>query len=440
MSRLAVAVAAFSLTGCALQDTSTPVPQGDALILGRLAEVRPVAGEPGTFEVDIRAGVPESLQAVMRREGRPVPELQKDLAVRVRVTPDTVCIHDHVATDLSAFRAGEEVAVLPQPGTSAMIGTRLLTAEAAEFNSFLAYETRFLPRALDAIPTAALGSADPARINSGGTERTPIPVAGGKVVYFAAGLKPGSAKGDAPRGAVRPRMKRADGTLAPWAVGGYRPYRVAWVDGRWGVPQPVELPGLGEAASATVTWASTDETALLAEIVERGKPPRLAAASRASTREPWGALQPVAGAPSDGAGDAQRFGSRGLALVWTVYEAGTSDLWLLLEGKDGQRLEPRINTLGAEWAPRVGPGTSLYFCRFDRQLVFRQGMVQEVRLPGAQRHPLLEAVPTADGALLFCRVPTFGPGEPDWDLAVAAKAGEGWGAAVRLDEWRPAGA
>ena len=84
-----------------------------------------------------------------------------------------------------------------------------------------------------------------------------------------------------------------------------------------------------------------------------------------------------------------------------------------------------------------GP-TLRHFCRADRQLVFRQGMVQEVRLAGVQRRPLLEAAPTADGSLLFCRVPTFGPGEPDWDLAVAARAGEGWSEAVRLDQWRPA--
>ena len=195
MSRLIVAAAALSLAGCALQDTSTPVPQADSLILGRLADIHAVNGEPGTFEVNIRAGVPESLKSVMRREGRPVPELEQDLAVRVRVTPDTVCIHDRIATDLAAFRPGEEVAVIPQPGTSAMVGTKLLTAEAAEFNSFLAYETRFLPRALGDATVASLGPGDPARINPSGLERAPIPVAGGRVVYFAAGLRAANTAG-----------------------------------------------------------------------------------------------------------------------------------------------------------------------------------------------------------------------------------------------------
>jgi hypothetical protein len=87
----------------------------------------------------------------------------------------------------------------------------------------------------------------------------------------------------------------------------------------------------------------------------------------------------------------------------------------------------------------VGPNNTLYFCRGERQLVFTGGAVEEVRLPGVQLRPLLEAAPASDGSLLFCRVPRYVPGEPDWDLAVCARSGDGgWGAAVPLDEWRPA--
>ena len=87
----------------------------------------------------------------------------------------------------------------------------------------------------------------------------------------------------------------------------------------------------------------------------------------------------------------------------------------------------------------MGPNNTLYFCRGERQLVFSGGAVEEIRLPGAQLRPLLEAAPATDGALLFFRVPRFVPGEPDWDLAVAVRAADGrWGAAVRLDDWRPA--
>ena len=136
-------------------------------------------------------------------------------------------------------------------------------------------------------------------------------------------------------------------------------------------------------------------------------------------------------------GDAQRFGNKLLSLVWTVYDAGGSDLWLSKEGAVGERLDPRIDTLGPEYAPRVGPGNVLYFCRGDYQLLFAGGVVQEVRLPGRQRHPLLDATPTKSGAYLFFRVPRYTPGQLDWNLAVAPKSGASWGNAVLLDDWKP---
>jgi hypothetical protein len=95
-----------------------------------------------------------------------------------------------------------------------------------------------------------------------------------------------------------------------------------------------------------------------------------------------------------------------------------------------------INTR-REWAPRVGPRTTLYFCRGQRQLLFEGSMVHEVRLAGTQRRPFVEAAPLADGSALFVVTPRFTPGEPDVDIAVARSAEGGWGAAVPLDEWKP---
>ncbi len=57
--------------------------------------------------------------------------------------------------------------------------------------------------------------------------------------------------------------------------------------------------------------------------------------------------------------------------------------------------------------------------------------MQEVRLPGAQRRPLLEAAPSADGKLIFFRVPRYTVGALDWDLAVAPLTG------ATLGEARP---
>jgi len=437
MPRFPLIVIALVAVSCGIQDTTSPVPQPDILILGRIAGSRPLPEEPGVTEVEVKAGLPDTLQSVMRREGRPIPQLEKDLLVRVRVTPDTVCIDSMLPADLDAFRIGKEVAVVPKSGTCAMVGTKELLAEAGEMYLFSAYQIHFLPRALTQLPASIRERSDPARINSSGTERTPLPVSGGRALYFAAGLLPPGDPKEQPFGAVRKGMEEQPGKLGAWSVGGFRPYRVAWGGSGWSAPESVVLPGLAADASAMITWINPAETACLVEVLTPEEPHRLFESSRRTDKDPWDALEKVEVPPDANVGDAQRFGAKGGALVWTHYIEGTSDMWLQTVGVQGQPLEPRINTLGAEWAPRVGPNNSLYFCREQRQLVFSGGLVREVRLPGKQRRPLLEAAPTPDGKLLFFRVPRYAPGEIDWDIAVAAKDGEGWGPAVLLDEWRP---
>jgi len=200
----------------------------------------------------------------------------------------------------------------------------------------------------------------------------------------------------------------------------------------------VALQGLAEEASAAVTWVNDDETSLLVEVRRQDEPVALFAARRNSPKDSWGPLERVERAVGESVGDAQRFAARDEALVWTSYAFGSSDLWLAMPGQAGAGLEPRINTLGPEWAPRVGPNTTLFFCRGERQLLFGGGVVREVRLPGALRRPLLEAAPTRGGEALFFRYPAwFAPGELDWDLAVALREGESWGTPIPLDEWRP---
>jgi hypothetical protein len=437
MHRVIVASLALLSIGCGMQDTTEPVPQPDTTIFGRIAAIRPVENAPGTYDVDIRSGLPETLRAVMQQERRAIPELEKDLTSRVRVTPDTVCVADMRAVDLDDFRAGQEVAVIPSPGTSAMIGTKVLLATAAEFYLFSSYQVRFIPRSLQGLPAGVDDRRDPKRINSSGVERTPLPLDGGRVVYFAAGLLPSVMPRGEPRGAVRAGMRGPDGKLAAWAVSGYRPYRTAFERGRWTTPEPVDLPGLPAVASARITWVDPNETRCLVTVEESGHPKELLASSRSSSAEPWGPLAKVDDAKGESVGDAQRFGTKGGALVWTVFDANGSDLWLVTTGHGAGPLEPRINTLGPEWAPRVGPGTTLYFCRSDRQLLYAGKMVQEVRLPGKQRRPLFEAAPTADGRYLFFAEPIYTSVQPDSDIAVAERRGKGWGAPVSLDDWRP---
>ncbi|MFH1176589.1 MAG: hypothetical protein V1750_04205, partial [Acidobacteriota bacterium] len=253
MKRLSL-MCAVAAAGCSMGDSSLPVSQPDTPVYGRVAAVRELAGEPGIWELEAKAGLPESLQAVMRRERKLIPFLEKDLAVKIRVTPDSLCIANLRATDVDSLRAGQEFAAIPRPGSCAMVGTKLLLAEAAEVYLFSAYQVRFLPRSLELLPKEVTAAGDEARINSPGYEGTPLPIRGGQTVYFAAGLLPSWRDGGSPRGAVRDGMRLADGTLAPWAVGGTRPYRVEWQGSSWGKPERVVLAGVPEAASARLTW------------------------------------------------------------------------------------------------------------------------------------------------------------------------------------------
>lgn len=424
------------LSACPKDVTKTPVPQEDVLVVGRLAAANESPQEPGVVTLEIRLAMPESIKPVMRKEGRPIAEAQEEMMAKVRVDRSTVCVVDGVAGDVSRLRVGQEVVAVPISGSCAMVGAKTLLADAAEVYDFRSYQVRFLTKSLEQIPSWVNDRRDPAKVNSSGKEVSPVPLAAGKVLYFSAGLLPPVREGESPRGALRPGMVRG-GALLPWAEkGGLRPYRTEFARGSWTPPQELVFPDLPEDASLRVTWVSEDESALLAELRLPGKEPQLVQSTRQG-KGSWGPLEAVPDTAGKAAGDGQRFGKQLGAMVWTVYEFGSSDLWLKFQNQAGQPVEPRINTLGAEWAPRLGPNTTLYFCRGDRQLLFAKQTVSEVRLPGNQRLPLLEAAPTADGSLLFYRLPRYTPGELDWDIFVSKKQGEGWSAPVPVDEFRP---
>ncbi|MCX7896050.1 MAG: hypothetical protein N2447_08900 [Thermoanaerobaculum sp.] len=432
---LGVVVVALLLAGCPRDVTQSPVPQEDVLVVGRLLAMTPAPQEPAVVHVEVRLGVPEALKPAMRREGRPIPEAEKEVTAKVRVDRSSVCVVDGEPGELSRLRVGQEVVIVPVSGSCAMVGTKVLLADAAEVYDFRSYQVRFLPKSLESLPSWVTDRTDPRAINSSGKEVTPVPVGDGRVLYFSAGLLPPVREGDPPRGPLRPGM-RASQALSPWAAqGGVRPYRTEFQGDRWSPPLPVRLPGLPEDAWVRVTWVSPAEDWLLAEVRTADQPPRLME-SRKDPRGEWMPLAEVKEAAGRAAGDGQRFGSSLAALVWTVYDVSSSDLWLKLQGQAGQPLEPRINTLGSEWAPRVGPNTTLYFCRGDRQLLFARQTVAEVRLPGSQRLPLTEAAPTADGRLLFYRLPRYTPVELDWDLYVSRWEQDQWGPPTPVDTFR----
>lgn len=435
MGRWLLLVVPLTLVSCFKDMTRTPVPQEDVLIVGRLVGLSERSQEPGVFNLQIRLAMPESIKGVMRNQGRPIPESEKEMVAKVKVTPDSVCVVDGLAGELSRLRSGQEVVVVPVSGSCAMVGESELLAEASEVYDFRSYQVRFLPKSVESWPAWISQRQDPSKINSSGKEVAPIPVKSGRVLYFSAGLLPPLAPGQPYRGALREGMTRGE-RLLPWAEqGGLRPYRTEFKAGAWTPPAPVVFPDLPDEASLKVTWVSPEEDALLAELRLPGREPQLVQSSKAASGS-WGKLEPVPEASGKASGDGQRFGKQLQALVWTVYEFQSSDLYLKLAEQEAGPLEPRINTVSAEWAPRLGPNTTLYFCRGDRQLFFGNKVLQEVRLPGTLRRPLQEAAPTADGKLLFFRFPRYSPGEPDWDIAVALREGEGWGVPTPVDEFR----
>ena len=101
-------------------------------------------------------------------------------------------------------------------------------------------------------------------------------------------------------------------------------------------------------------------------------------------------------------------------------------------------LEPPIFTIGSEWSPRTGSQGELFFCREDRQLIFKTGQVRALRLPGPHRILFTQAAPTSDGRWIFFCMPKFRPLELEQNIWVA-RIGDDFaiGEPVPVDDWRP---
>jgi len=147
----------------------------------------------------------------------------------------------------------------------------------------------------------------------------------------------------------------------------------------------------------------------------------------------------VEGTEGGDAFDATRTAGDPAGVVFASTRSGGGDLYLV-DTSSGQTgpLQPEINSGRLEWGARVGPEGELYFVRGDRQMRFRGGRVDEVRLPVPHRAVIIEATPTGDGRWLFFAMPKLRPIEFDFDIYVAPLAEDGSvGTAVAVDEWRP---
>ena len=279
--------------------------------------------------------------------------------------------------------------------------------------------------------------ADPTRINSDGIERAPIPLAGGRVLYFTARLRPPIHQGEEWIGALRPGiLQPSEGERVI-----ERSYRAELEDDGWSQPEPVVFPGIDVADSVRLSWVAAAETRCLVT-VEDADGSWVGVSTRASAEEPWGSLTPLAEFGEVEASDAVYLAGSDTKIVCTGRRSSgvPTDLWLHDPNADEtpMPLQPGVNTAGAERLPRVGPDNELFFVRGDRQFVFAGGTLYPLTVPGPHRVVVTEAAPTGDGRWVFMCIPNYRPIELDQDIYVAEWMGEGrLGEPTPVDDWRP---
>lgn len=430
-------VAVVLTAGCDLLNPDRPTVQGDTTLFGNLLDVDGPEGEEDAWWAKIRIGVPRALSKAEKEEGRPTPTVEEGLIADVRVTEETVVLVDGQPASVEDIAPGSEVVVEPVAGSTRMVGTSNITAEAAYLIDFETYRRWQLPRL--AVPEDEAGIIeDPLLVNSAGVEHSPVPIGDGSVLYFAARLRSPALSDGRWLGARRDGLTEPEKDLP--AV--ERSYRTELTEQGWSPPVLVEFEGLDGEITTRVSWVSPDETECLVtvETVDGGS--WIGHAERQSISDPWGPVVRIEALGDDNAADGVYLAGSESKIVFTSNWSGNPQSDLVLydpsASETPQLLSPPINSAGSEWAPRVGPGNELFFVRGDHQLVLIDGTIHQVRLPTPHRAVLTEAVPTADGSWIFLCRPEYRPVEADQNIWVARWVGGGrLGEAVPVDEWRP---
>lgn len=431
-TRLMAIVAVLAVAaGCDLLDPNRPTSYPDTNVFGNLLEVSEPDPDTQTSTMTVRVGVPRALADSEEQEGKPTPTVEDGLVAEITVTPDTLVLFDGEAATLEAFAPGREVAVLPVPGTTRMVGSDRVLVDASHVMDFDTYRRWQLPKLVTAEETAVEG--DPTRINSSGVERSPVPAAGGGVLYFTARWRAPAGPDDGWHGVARDGLPRP-GDDVPLLE---RTFRTELWDDGWSAPELVAFPGLDAAASQRVTWMSPDESMCLLSVRDAEGSSWVAQVVRSG--DTWGEAERLDALGSP-AGDAAYLAGSRTKIVFATDRGGQSDLWLHDPTVEGTPLplEPRLNTAAAEVAPRTGPVGELYFTRDGRQMMLTGGLVVAIEVEGQHRSVVTEANPTADGQWMFVTVPRFRPVEPDLDVRVVRVLADGrLGSPVPVDDWRP---
>jgi len=426
------------LCGCGVVDPERPTPQPDTTVFGNLLEVSDQVGDEPRL-VKLRVSIPKALGEAGEIEGRPTPTVEKGTAADVTVGLDTVVLLAGSPVSLDDFNPGTEMVVVPLPGSTRMVGSAKVLLEAAYLTDFETYRGWQLP-GLDDEPAEdapeAAGDAD--RVNGPGIEHAPIPLDGGRVLYFASRLRSPARPDGQWYGARRGDLATPSGETAPVE----RPFRTVLTGDGWARPEQVRLPGVEDALSVQVTWIDEGETACLVSVADDSGVPWVGRSQRASAGVPWSAVERIGQLGTEDARDGVYLAgsSTKVAFVSSRGTTASADLFLLdpAAGEFPLPLDPRINTQGDEWSPRVGPDNELYFCRGDRQMVYSRGEVRAIRLPIPHRVIITEAAATRDGTWLFFCLPKLTPVELDQDIYAARIEADGsLGSAQPIDDWRP---
>jgi len=426
--------AVVCVSGCDFLDPVRPTAQPDTEVFGNLVDVSPNDDDPSRWTAQVQVSVPRAVRAAEEETGNPTPSVEKGLLATVTVGADTVVFTDDRPATLDDIRSGTEVVVIPVSGSTQMLGSSDLRLEAAILMDFATFQRWQLP-GLGAPSDDEID--DPGMINSSGAEVAPVPVAGGTVLYFSAHLRPPAREDESWHGALRDGLAIPTEEIGPRE----RSYRTERGDDGWTKPTEVPFPGLDDAEMLRVTWVSDDETACLVTIAEPGGLPWIGLASRSNRTADWRAPRAMDELGGDASDGVYLTGSRTKVLFSSTRGSrDRSDLFLFDPKNDGgpMPLEPQICTFGNEWNPRTGPQGELFFCREDRQLIFKGGQVRPLRLPGPHRVPLTQAAPTDDGRWVFFCLPKYRPLEDDHDIYVASLGPDmRLGEPVAVDDWRP---
>lgn len=432
---IVLAATAVIVGGCDLLDPARPTIQPDTEVFGNIVSVEEVPDDPGVWDVQIRVGPPKALNRAEAEQGREGPGAEKGLTAQIKVNADTIVLMDGAPALLDDFSPGTEVVSLPKPGTTRMLGENVVMHDADFFADFETYRRWRLP-GLAAGPETLVD--DPSLINTSGAEHAPVPLDGGRILYFTASMRQGIA--GIPVGAARDGLEPADGENGRNPE---RSFRTELRASGWSAPERVVFPGLETAPSVRVSWVDPTETLCLVTVVEGGeREPWAGRSKRSSATSAWGPVTPI-----DALGEGDAFdpiflaGSRTKILFVTGRQgANQTDLFLLdpANAEEAMPLEPRINSIGSEWGPRVGPDNELFFTRGDRPLMYQGGMVHSVYLDWPHRVFFFEVAPTDDGQWAFLTTRRFNAGEPDLDIWVAERREDGsLGFPVAVDAWRP---